>query len=604
MAANGNINLVNLDFDSLKESFKTYLRSQKQFNDYNFDGSNISVMLDVMAYNSYLNAFYLNMVGSEMFLDSAQMRESVISHAKELNYIPQSFRSSHAVVNFKITPANSSVTTVTIPRGTSLTSKIGSNTFSYVVQDTIVITEFDANNAFYANNVDVYEGALFTDTYVYNSSRDDQRFVLSNPTIDTDTLRVYVTEDNASESLIFTQANTYLGLTAASRIYFLSAAEQDLYEIKFGNGIKSRAPKDGAVISAVYQVCSGELPNGAALFAPDSSIDGHSNVVVSTVTASYGGAVHETTQSIKTNAPKYYQTQERAVSASDYKTLLQLAFPEIEAINAYGGEQDNPPRYGKVVLSVSIRGATTVSRDKLEIYKAYLNDRSPLTVDPVFVDPEYVDIKLTSVVKYNVNATTASAADIASQVKTRIRLFNEFNLNKFNAVYRHSQLLSDIDEVTGVLSNQTKAYACKTYRHALNSTEPFTIKFRQKLKRHTPAVGKPGYVSEHAITTSEFTLIDPKTNTSVRCELEDDGYGIVNVIGTSSPNHPIVIPAVGTVDYDIGSVTIAKLVITDYEGAGITFNADIDAGDIYGKLNDVLRIPDSSINVTIVGENV
>jgi hypothetical protein len=293
MAANGSINLVNLDFETLKESFKVYLGSQTAFKDYDLSGSNVNVLLDVLSYNTYINSFYLNMVASEMFLDTAQLRASVISHAKELNYTPRSFRSARATVNIAITPLNpNGITAVTIPRGTSFTSKVGSNTHTFSTSDNILITGATAGT-FTAANVEIYEGSLVTDTFVYNSTSSEQRFILQNPTVDTTSIRLYVTEDNGSSVLVYNQANSYIGLTSSSKTFFVQAADNDLYEIVFGNGYQGRAPKHGSLISAVYRVGNGELPNGCSIFSSDDAIDGHTNVQVTTLVTASGGAIYE-----------------------------------------------------------------------------------------------------------------------------------------------------------------------------------------------------------------------------------------------------------------------------------------------------------------------
>ena len=586
--ANESINLVNLDFNTLKTSLKEHLSGQAAFQDYDFDGSNMTVLLDLLSYNTYINSFYLNMVASEMFLDSAQLRDSVISHAKTLNYTPRSFRSATARINIAVTPsAASNTTTVTIPRGTSFTSKVGSNTYTFTLPDNYVITG-STNGVFTAANVEIKEGVLLTDTFIYNAQSTDQRFILSNPTIDTTSLRVYVTENNGSNVLTYVQSNSYLNIDSTSQVFFLQSAEKDLYELVFGNGVQGREPSHGAAVSAVYGVGNGELPNGCALFSSDDEIDGHTNVAITTISTAIGGLVHENTQTIRKNAPRYFQTQERAVNASDYKTLLQLAYPEINAIHVYGGEEEDPPRYGKVVISLDIGDSDGVSESNKLIYQKFLKERCPLTIDPVFIDPEYLNLEVNSAVTYNTNLITVSQNDLISIVKAKIRVFNEQNLNDFNITFRYSKLVESIDGVnTSIISNNTEVIAYKALNPSLNNPTPFTVRFNNKLKTLN---------STNAITSTYFTY------NGGLCKLEDDGNGVIRIVSIETQGgEPVTVINVGTVDYDTGIVFINGLNISSYEGPYIKMRAVTDLYDIDALLNNIIRIKDEDISVTANG---
>lgn len=595
--ANGSINLVDLDFSTLKQSLKEYLSSQTTFKDYDFDGSNMSVLLDVMSYNTYINSFYLNMVASEMFLDTAQLRESVISHAKELNYLPRSFRSARARVNINVTPVDPSVTSVYINRGTSFTSKTGSNTYTFTVPDNIVVTG-SVNGTFTAANVEIIEGVFVTDTYVYNNNDDAQRFVLSNPTIDTTTLRLYVVEDNAGAVLTYNQANSYLNVNASSQVFFLQAAESDLYEIVFGNGNQGRVPKHGSIITAVYNVGNGELPNGCAVFSSDDAIDGHANVNVTTASIAEGGAVHETLHSIRRNAPRAFQTQERAVTANDYKTLLQLAYPEISAAHVYGGEDADPPRYGKVMLCLDIRDADGISQNRRDEYASFLRERSPLTIDPVFIDPEFLNLEVYSLVNYNINSTTMSENDLASVVKTRIRLFNELNLGDFNTTFRYSKLVKEIDDADqAIVSNSTEVIAYKDITPTLNENYPFTVRFNNRLKVLNSAYVQP-YVSNHSVYSTPFVM------DGVPCKLEDDGEGVMRVVTMATDpvtGEHAVVTNVGTVDYMTGTIVINKFNVSSYDGTSVRIKVVTEEKDIVSKLNDIIQLRDQDIFVNVNG---
>jgi len=599
--ANGSINLVNLDFEALKQSFKTHLSSQTAFKDYDLDGSNMSVLMDLLAYNTYINTFYMNMVASEMFLDTAQLRASVISHAKQLNYTPRSFRSAAAVVDIDVTPSTS-VTAVTIPRGTSLTSKVGSNTYTFTVNDNIVITS-QTGGTFTAEDVTIYEGSLVTDTFIYNSTSDQQRFIISNPTVDTTSIRVYVTENNAGTVRTYTQANTYIGADSTSEIFFVQAAENDLYEIVFGNGVQGRMPSHGAAISVVYRVCSGELPNGCYIFSSDGAIDGHTNVLIKTISVAEGGGVHENTESIRKNAPRYYQTQERAITAKDYQTLLQLAYPEITSIYVFGGEEANPPRYGKVLISLDLADSTGISEGRRLEYERYLKERSPITIDPVFIDPEYLNVIVNCNVTYNINTLTVSETDLRSAVQTNLRVFNEQNLGDFKTTLRYSKLVQYVDSVnSSIISNDTELIVYKDLNPTLNSDAPLSVQLVNPLEIINSSIANVDFY-KHSVWSTYFSY-----RGTPKCRLEDDGVGNLKVVvvpaGGVDYEHEFV-ATVGTVDYETGTINISSgLNVTAYEGSSIKIKAYTRSRDIAVLQNNIIRIKDSDIFVTLEGETL
>ncbi len=280
--ANSSINLVGLDFSDIKNNLKDYLkRSDSPFRDYNYEGSNISAFLDLLAYNTYLNNFYLNMVASEMFLDTANLRDSIVSHAKELNYIPQSFKSAIARVGFTITPSTA-LGSIVVPKGTTFTSRIGSNNFTFSIADNITVNANTVDGKFYVTT-NIYEGAYTSDSFVY-SSNSDIKYVLSNQTVDLSSLTVSIVSGTGATPVEYRQANSYLGLTPTSNVFFLQAATNDQYEILFGDNISGRMPLAGSVVVARYRACNGELPNGSAVFNIDGPVQNQANITpISTI---------------------------------------------------------------------------------------------------------------------------------------------------------------------------------------------------------------------------------------------------------------------------------------------------------------------------------
>lgn len=589
--ANSSINLVDLDFNALKTSFKEHLASQARFKDYNFDGSNMSVLLDVMAYNTYLNSFYLNMVASEMFLDTAQLRDSVVSHAKELNYLPRSFRSAYANVNIIISPSTLQ-DSVVIPSKTTFTSRVGSETYNFVTKDSIAITASN-NNIFYANNVTLYEGSYVTDSFVKNGNIDAQRFVLSNPNIDTSSIEMTVTENSGSDVYDYVQAFSTFGVSSNSNIFFVQAAENEQYEVVFGDNISGRLPLDGAVIEVTYRVCNGELPNGADNFINNSSIDGHSDVSIRLNTEAINGSVSESIQSIKYNAPRSFQAQERAVTESDYRTLLTREFPEIQAISVYGGEKEDPPEYGKVFIAIDISNSDGVPDVNKNLYKAYLEDKVPLGISVEVVDPEFVYLSVETNVRYDYNSTTLSPEEIKTLVTQAIVLFNNEFLNDFNAKFRYSNFISYIDRVTpSILNNDTICTPYFLLTPVLSTDNDYALSFNAEILVTSP-VDKV-----HDITTDKGVISTPFVYDGKSCILEDDGVGNIRIVNVTGSSHREVLK-VGTVNYATGAIALSSLNVSSYTGNGIKLYAKLTNLDFQSNLKYILAIDTGSINVTV-----
>ena len=589
--ANSSINLVDLDFNVLKSSFKDYLASQARFKDYNFDGSNINVLLDVLAYNTYLNSFYLNMVASEMFMDTAQLRDSVVSHAKELNYLPRSFRSAYANVSIAITPSTTE-DSVTIPAKTGFTARLGSETYNFVTKESVVITTSN-NGVFHANNVLLYEGSYITDTFVKNATIQNQRFVLSNPNIDTSSIEMTVTENSGEDVYNYVQAFSMFGLTSNSNIFFVQAAENEQYEVVFGDNVSGRRPLDGAVIDIAYRITSGELPNGADTFINNSSIDGHSNITIVSNKQAINGSVSESINSIKYNAPRSFQSQERAVTESDYKTLLLREFPEIQAISVYGGEKESPPQYGKVFVSVDVFGSDGVPDVNKNLYKTYLEDKVPLGISVEVVNPDFVYLGVETNVNYDYNSTTLSAEEMKAIVTQGIIDYNNDNLNDFNTKFRYSKFVSYIDGLApSILNNDTVVVPYFLLNPEFSVDTDYSLNFNSEILITTPSSKTHDIVTDRGVYSTSF-VYDGKT-----CQLEDDGLGNMRLVRVTTTSHREV-KRVGTVNYQTGTVTIADLNVSSYTGRGIKLFAKPTSLDYQSTLKYILAIETDSINVAV-----
>lgn len=595
MASPTSRNLTTLDFESIKENFKSFLKSQDTFNDYDFEGSNINVLLDVLSYNTQLNAFYLNMLASEMFLDSAQLRDSVISHTKELNYLPKSFRSAQADVTLTI--ADDSTNSVTIPKGTTFTGTAGSRDFTFTTGENIIVGGTD--NVFTASNVILYEGDYISDSYVVNNAA-PERYIINNKTVDTTSVEVTVIEDNGATIIPYQLADSLFGLSSTSLIYFLQPAENDTYEIVFGDGVIGRKPKDRSVVLIQYRFCNGELPNGVRTFVADGKINGTGTVTAIVVnTAASGGAIPEDIESIRFNAPRAFTTQERVVTAKDYETLLKNEFSEINAVSAYGGEEVSPPQFGKVIVAVDLKNTDSLPQSKKTKYTNFIKQRSPLAIEPVFVEPDFTYIKVSTNVKYNVNNTSLERDDIKALVVDSILNYNDVFLNGFNKTLRYSKFVAAIDNAQfSIISNDTELFVTKLLEPTLRIEQDYVIDFGLELRDDIAQLNN----QQTSIIESSLFLYN-----GIYCSLEDDGLGNIIMLARDDQN---VVPGaahlqrpikkVGTVDYSTGVVQLNSFRVDGLlSGVYIELYARAKEKDITSQRRTILSIRESDIAANI-----
>lgn len=590
--------VVETDFNSIKASLRTYLEGRDEFKDFNFEGSNLSALLDLLSYNTYLNSLYVNMAFSEMFLDTAQTIESVRSHSKELNYLPRSRRSAKATVTLTVTPSNTQITSVSVPKGTTMTASANNQSFTFVTSEATTIS---SSTGVFSANIDIYEGSYKSEFYTKNTANVAQRFLIEDNKIDTDSLVVTVkASESSTNTFVYTYASDLFGLTPTSNVYFLSTASDGRYEIIFGNGITGRALSNENFIEANYRISSGANPNGANAFTP-GTIDGHSNtsaVVANTSSYARGGSVAETLSSIKFNAPRHYQTLQRAVTASDYRNLILAEFPQIQALSVYGGEEMDPPRYGSVIISADVANADGISESLQQDIIDFVSTKSPLSIDAVFEDPKFLEVAVTSTVRYNTNLTTQTLSDIQSKVRTAILNFNTNNLVDFNKVCRYSRLLAAIDAADdSIIGNNTEVRAIRKISPIVGVATNYNLEFNNAL------------VQEHlGPTRTDFVNFIPaiKSSTFIKggqtCYIEDDSDGILDIVTIQNNERLYVQRAVGTVNYTTGVVTLTDFVADSYTGDGIKIYGTPVADTIRSAKNLILQISSTDINLTVVQE--
>ena len=591
--ANSSISLTHLDFNEYKASLKTYLTEQEEFKDYDFDGSNLSVLLDVLAYNTYQNAFYMNMVSNEMFLDSARLRDSVISHAKELNYLPRSFTSAKAVIQLIITPVDSNKNSIVIPKGTGFISRVDDYTYTFTTTENLVVTT-KSGGAFVSDSITIYEGSYLSDTYAVNYNN-PLVFKINNKNVDISSVTVTILEDNGSTTLEYTRATSLFSSNETSKVFFLQPGVGDTYEVVFGDGVVGRKPKNNSIVIIEYRVSNGELPNGAYRFINSGRIDNESNVVVNTITAAADGAVAEDLNSIKFNAPRAFTTQERAITAEDYQNLLKANYPEINAVTAYGGEDAIPPQYGRIFVSIDLTDVDGLPKIKEDEYKRFLRSRSSVAMEPLFVTPDYTYLNIESIVRYNINLTGLNPEDIRTYVIDTILNYASTYLNSFTKTFRYSKLVQAIDGTdSSIVSNETDINLVKYLTPDLNTSLNLTIDFKNPLTQEIPLLSdEHPIIDVHGITSSAFTYSGIQN-----CVLEDNGDGIVRIVTPVGANHKKIVD-IGAVNYDTGIVSLTNFTIQNYTGTSLKIYGVPRSRDITAIQNVILNIIEPDVNITI-----
>jgi|TARA_R110000796_G_scaffold57781_2_gene133328 hypothetical protein len=594
--ANPKTPITELDFDSIKEQLKLYLQTQTQFKDYNFEGSNMSVLLDVLSFNSYQNNFYTNMAINEMFLDSAVLKNSIVSHAKELNYLPKSRKSAKATLNVTIVDNSSTASTITIPQYAPFTSTYQGESFNFVTDEAYTARRVSPNT-YIAENVDVYEGEMLVSFQKEGFIVDADgvlRVNLTNNEVDTDSLVVFVDAEATDDQNIFTKATTIFGVSPLDKVFYVEPFLDDKYAVYFGKNQFGLQPEEFEDVRVRYRITSGVEANGASVFSA-SFIEGAtiSPVIIAGGQAA-GGSERESMESIRYFAPKALQIQERAVTTSDYEVLLQQAFPEITAVSAYGGEQLDPPQYGRVAISVYLNDNTEIISSTLSnSYIRYLNERSPLGIEPIFVQTEFVYADVIVSVKYSKKTTEKTAADLEALVRTAITAYSDNNLEDFNKTLRSSKLAGIIDALdTGIESTELKVSPIIEYSPPVNYNTNPTFKFEAELVKPYPYKSANGFTNfKPAVKSSVFDV----KGTCVF--LQDDGAGNIMFVTDEVTNPQITNPTAGTIDYTTGLVKLTNFEVESYTGAAIKITATTKENDVKAPKGRVFIVRDTDVKI-------
>ena len=453
-----NLNVTELDFDQIKKNLKNYLRTQSEFNDYDFDGSGLSVLLDVLAYNTHYNAIAAHYSLNEAFLDSAQIRGNVVTRAKLLGYTPRSRLAPRGRVTLVVDTSaeiGAIPATLTLQRGTKLSTNVDGEEYQFVVVSNQTATK--VGDLFTFTNVEIVEGSYKTFKYRVDNDIENQKFQIADEDVDTSTLRVRVQQNTDSQGFdIYELFESLLNIDSTSQIYHLQENANGYFEIYFGDGILGSKPSDNNIVTLDYVFTQGSEANGAKDFEMVDTIGGFTTITVTTTTAAAGGSDKETLESIRYNAPLTYTSQNRAVTADDYRAIIQRQFPNISSISAWGGENNDPPDYGKVFISIKpITADLLTTEEKNLIVDDILKGKNVVSITPEIVDPNFTNLELDVFFKYNPNLTDRTEVDLLSVVRDAISDYDFNNLNKFDGVFRHSQLLNIIDTADPSIQNST-----------------------------------------------------------------------------------------------------------------------------------------------------
>ena len=587
-----NLNVTELDFADIKNNLKNFLKQQSEFSDYDFDCSGLNVLLDVLAYNTHYNAMNAHYSLNESFLDSAQIRGNVVTRAKLLGYTPRSVLSPRATVNIVVNIAGEIGTIpseLTLNRGTKLNTIVGGEEFEYVVLET---QQAILSGTLYTfTNVPIAEGSIRELKYRVDNDIENQKFQLSDYNSDTSTLRVRVQSNEESSNFeIYTPFETLRGLDSTSKVYYLQENPSGYYEIYFGDGVTGFKPSNNNIVTIDYVITEGTESNGANSFSMVDNIGGFGTISVTTVTNAIGGVEAETTESIRFNAPLTFIAQNRAVTADDYSAIIKKEFTNIDSISTWGGEDNDPPDYGKVYIAIKpLLADNLTTAEKTDITGAILKGKNVVSITPEIVDTNYTHLELDVAFKYNPNLTDRSSVELQSVVRDTISDYNFNNLNKFDGVFRHSQLTSAIDNSDpSILNTIVRPRMFQNITPANNADNNFSLSF-------VAPFFQSGDSTSFILTSSAFKIngVDhffgdiPISGSTKRTVIV---YKIVNLVNVT------VIPNAGEIDVDKGTMILNNFRPDDTTAIKITVLPN--SLDLAPKRDQLISIDNSSVVIT------
>ena len=608
MAANDTrLTVTEFDFDEVKENLKIFLKAQTEFTDYDFEGGGMNILLDTLAYNTHYLGFNANMLANEMFLDSASIRSSIVSHAKTLGYVTSSARAAKAKID--VTLNTTSISSATIPAGTVFTTTVDTVPFQFVTAADI--TKSNTGSGIPFVSTDIYEGTFVTTRYTVDTSDVEQRFLLTDNRADTTSLLVKVQTSSAdSTTNTFTEATDITQVTSSSNVYFLQEVEAGLFEVYFGDGVIGTALSDGNIVLLTYVVSNKTAANGASVFTSAAAIATVTDVSVATASNASAGAEPESLASIKYNAPLDYAAQGRCVTAEDYKVFVKRFFSNTQSVQVFGGEAGSfdsslgvvdTQEFGKVFISIKSTTGNNLTDTEKEQLKTDLTPFKVASITPVIVDPQTTQLILTTVFKFNSSKTTSTAAELATDVTNTLISFDDDTLGQFEGMFRHSQVTGLIDDTdTSITSNITTVMMGQNFTPTTTASTSYILQFNNAIF-HPHAAHESG--TGGVIASTGFTISGDTTN---EIFFDDDGSGNIRTFYLVAGVRVYKDETAGTVDYTTGKITINGIFITsisNVDGASSTIiriTAIPDSLDIVPVRNQILEI--DFTNTTVTGE--
>ena len=589
------INITDTDFDDIALGIKDYLKGQEKFKDYDFEGSTMSVLIDMLSYAAHVSAVNTNIAGSELFLDSAQIRKNVVSRAKDLGFVPGSETGSKAIVNVELKNVRNADGTypttseMVIPRGSIFTTVYDGSTYEFVVPSSVQPTQ--NSTTYNYTDVNLVQGTYASDVFVYDSQIQNQKFVLSNQRVDKQYINISVNSGGISSS--YALSTNVSNINTQSKVFYEQENEDGFREIYFGDGVLGKQLLDGDIITVTYIVVNPFHANGAKNFVMQNAINGFSNATVTTAVNSAGGGEKESIESIKFKATKFYTSQNRLVTLNDYKAKISEYYPNADAVAVWGGEDNDPPEYGKVFVALKPKNSDYLSETEKASVVSSLKGLNMLTVRPTIVDPEIIKILVSTTFKYNANATELSKGELESVVVNAINTFDSENLKNFDSIFRHSNLVRSIDDSnSAILSNITNIRLKKSHKVFTDTARGVTIEFGNGL--YNP---HPGHNASAGgvVSTSGFKVSGDSVNLQF---FDDDGNGNLRRYTLSGSTRIYQDNTAGTVDYSTGKIVINSIFFTSTDNADNTINFTVvpNSFDVVAKRGSLIDIDQQSIS--------
>jgi len=603
MTTQKRLDVSQLDFDGIKQSFKTFLRDQGLFTDFDFEGSGMNILLDVLALNAHHHGFYTNMVANETFLDSAAKRKSITSIAKHLGYVPRSIKSAKAQVNVnfgEIRPEIGGNIFDYLSTGTVFRSTIDGDVFNFITKRPYKLDFSEIDGNWFIKDIVISEGVLQVQNFIYNSSTTNPKFAFFNNRVDTESLVVRVQtsiDDSSGFSEIWNKSSNFSVIDSDSRVYFLEEKEGGQFQIYFGDGILGRSLRSGNYITV--QSLSTRGPEANGIGNTDSANErtfqlvGFPKAVVSVKSSVAGGSNFESSRSIKFTAPLSYQAQNRAVTSNDYRAIITAKYGQADSVFVYGGEEASPPQYGKVFISIKpISGSVLTDLEKTDIARNILSNQNVLGITPEVIDPDYIYLLIDSSVVYDPTATSLSESGIESLIVSRIRAFGRQELEKFDKNFYFSFFTGFIDDANpSILGNESKIILEKRLPIILNVSRSYSINFNNEIF-HPDDGYKP------VLFSSPFTIKDDE-DTEIEINFDDDGFGNIRTFRLVNDRKVIVNSKAGLINYARGKIEIFNItpIRTDRNDAIIKIRVEPENENINTIRNMILLLDPFDINV-------